>query len=112
MKPSILAIALVLFATQAAAQEYPTKPILFVIPFASGGDSDLSGRNVAHHNKQTGFWTKQAEDVIFSENLSYSHRTSDSSTGACMGFQYAPERVWFINNHIHDCEVGIGTEMA
>ena len=49
MKPSILAIALVLFATQAAAQEYPTKPILFVIPFASGGDSDLSGRNVAHH---------------------------------------------------------------
>jgi hypothetical protein len=67
------------------------------------------GRNVAHHNKQTGFWTKQAEDVIFSENLSYSHRPSDSSTGACMGFQYAPERVWFINNHLHDCEVGIGT---
>jgi hypothetical protein len=67
------------------------------------------GRNVAHHNKQTGFWTKQAEDVIFSENLSYSHRPSDSSTGACMGFQYAPERVWFINNHMHDCEVGIGT---
>jgi tripartite-type tricarboxylate transporter receptor subunit TctC len=31
------------------AQDYPTKPILFVIPFASGGDSDLSGRNVAHH---------------------------------------------------------------
>ena len=67
------------------------------------------GRNVAHHNKQTGFWTKQAEDVVFSENLAYSHRPSDSSTGACMGFQYAPERVWFINNHMHDCEVGIGT---
>lgn len=67
------------------------------------------GRNVSHHNKQTGMWTKQAVDVIFSENLSYSHRPSDSSFGACMGFQYAPERVWFINNHIHDCEVGIGT---
>ena len=33
----------------AQAQEYPTKPILFVIPFAAGGDSDLSGRNVGQH---------------------------------------------------------------
>ena len=33
----------------AHAQEYPTKPILFVIPFAAGGDSDLSGRNVGQH---------------------------------------------------------------
>ena len=29
------------------AGQYPTKPIQFVIPFAAGGDSDLSGRNVA-----------------------------------------------------------------
>ena len=28
------------------------------------------GRNVAHHNKQTGFWVKQATDVIFSQNVS------------------------------------------
>jgi tripartite-type tricarboxylate transporter receptor subunit TctC len=26
------------------AQEYPTKPITFVVPFGPGGDSDLSGR--------------------------------------------------------------------
>ena len=31
---------------QSAAQ-YPNRPIQFVIPFAAGGDSDLSGRNVA-----------------------------------------------------------------
>lgn len=67
------------------------------------------GRNVAYENKQMGFWTKQATDVIFSENLSHSHRPSDSSFGAGMGFQYAPERVWFLFNHVHDCDVGIGT---
>ena len=33
-------------ATKSAAQ-YPNKPIQFVIPFAAGGDSDLSGRNIA-----------------------------------------------------------------
>jgi tripartite-type tricarboxylate transporter receptor subunit TctC len=50
MKPKLFAAALALFATPVIAQQdYPTKPILFVIPFASGGDSDLSGRNVAHH---------------------------------------------------------------
>ena len=31
----------------ATAQGYPSKPITFIIPFAAGGDSDLSGRNVA-----------------------------------------------------------------
>ena len=29
------------------AQQYPAKPITLVIPFGAGGDSDLSGRNVA-----------------------------------------------------------------
>lgn len=28
---------------------YPSKPITFIIPFAAGGDSDLSGRNLAQH---------------------------------------------------------------
>jgi len=47
MKSTILATALALAAAHAAAQGYPTRPIQFVIPFAAGGDSDLSGRNVA-----------------------------------------------------------------
>jgi tripartite-type tricarboxylate transporter receptor subunit TctC len=44
----LIAIAL-LSASCAFAQGYPSKPITFVIPFAAGGDSDLSGRNVATH---------------------------------------------------------------
>ena len=65
------------------------------------------GRNVAHHNKQTGFWVKQATDVIFSQNVSYGHRPSNSSMGQCMGGQYAPDWVWFLYNRLYDCEYGI-----
>lgn len=65
------------------------------------------GRNISHHNKQSGFWTKTAADVIFSQNISYSHRPSDSSGGAGMGFQYAPNRVWFLYNHVYDSTCGI-----
>jgi hypothetical protein len=59
-------------------------------------------RNVAHHNRQTGFWTKQAEHVVFSQNVSYAH-----PRGAAMGFQYGPENVWFLFNHAYDSAFGI-----
>ena len=38
-----------LAAGNAAAQAYPAKPITLVIPFAAGGDSDLSGRLMAQY---------------------------------------------------------------
>jgi tripartite-type tricarboxylate transporter receptor subunit TctC len=31
----------------AHAQAYPSKPVTFIVPFGAGGDSDLSGRNLA-----------------------------------------------------------------
>ncbi|HYX64650.1 MAG TPA: tripartite tricarboxylate transporter substrate binding protein, partial [Burkholderiales bacterium] len=49
MKRFWLLLAAVLVARGALAQSYPSKPITFVIPFAAGGDSDLSGRNLAQH---------------------------------------------------------------
>ena len=69
------------------------------------------GRNVSHDNKQSGFWTKYATDVIFSQNETYGHRPSNSSLGQCMGAQYAPDWVWFLFNHVHDCEYGV-TQMS
>ena len=48
MKNLVFVVALLACAS-AGAQGYPSKPISFVIPFAAGGDSDLSGRNVAAH---------------------------------------------------------------
>jgi len=71
------------------------------------------GRNYSHNNKQTGLWTKDATDVIFSQNLLQSFRPSNSSGGACMGMQGDyPDYIWFIGNYMLDCEVGIGTGSA
>lgn len=65
------------------------------------------GRNELFDNKQTGFWTKYASDVVFSENVAHGHRASSSSEGACAGYQYGPERLWFLFNRLYDCEYGI-----
>ncbi|MCC7416293.1 MAG: right-handed parallel beta-helix repeat-containing protein [Acidobacteria bacterium] len=66
------------------------------------------GLNVAHGNRQTGLWTKQAVDVVFSQNRVYDHRPAKGSgVGACVGGQYAPDYVWFLFNDLHDCELGI-----
>lgn len=68
------------------------------------------GRNTAWENRQTGFWTKQADDVVFSQNTVHSMRPIGArpfAWGAGMGFQYAPERAWFIFNHIYNTCFGI-----
>lgn len=68
------------------------------------------GRNVSHDNKQTAFWAKQSQDVVFSQNEGYGEGVDPQgfSYGQCAGFQYSTERVWFIANNFHDCAVGIG----
>ena len=44
---SLLAVAAALGASSASAQEYPTKPVKIIVPFAPGGSADVYGRAVA-----------------------------------------------------------------
>ncbi len=49
-----IALAAVLMASApAAAEEWPTRPVTMVIPFAAGGPTDAVGRLVAQHMSET-----------------------------------------------------------
>src|SRR5215467_16074064 len=37
-------VACLVFSTRALAQDYPNRPVTFVVPFAPGGSADVLGR--------------------------------------------------------------------
>ena len=53
----LAAAALVVAATAASAQEYPTKPIKLIVPFPPGGGTDILSRVVAQKVADTNKWT-------------------------------------------------------
>lgn len=65
------------------------------------------GRNRAYENLQSCFWTKNATDVIMSENVCSDITFSPGGDGQGMGGQYDPKNVWFLNNTIYNTKAGI-----
>ena len=65
------------------------------------------GKNVASNHRQSGGWVKNATDVIFSQNIAHGFRNNSGGPGACYGFQYDAEYVWFLYNEGYACNVGI-----
>lgn len=65
------------------------------------------GNNEMHSILQSAMWVKAGKDVVFSSNHIHHLIATNSSPAKGMGSQYAPDGLWFINNHIHDVEYGI-----
>jgi hypothetical protein len=54
-------------------------------------------RNVARHNRQSGFWAKQSADVVMSSNVVSDMRPGTGGPGNCLG-AHGAARVVFVNN--------------
>jgi len=65
------------------------------------------GRNKGSNSRQAAFWSKQASDVIMSENEAFGGRAHGSQPGDGIGYQYRPNNLWIIYNHIYDNNYGI-----
>lgn len=68
------------------------------------------GRNESESNRQHGFWFKNCSDIVVSENDCHHHRVDahNYGIGAQIGAQYNPERLWILNNRLHDGDRGVG----
>lgn len=53
MRSIIVALAMTLGAGAAAAQDFPTRPIAMIVPFAAGGPTDVVARIVGEHMSKT-----------------------------------------------------------
>ena len=77
----LVVLAAALLAAAPAAAQYPVKPIMLVVGFAAGGDSDLSGRNLA----------QQAPKYLNNRPIVVANRVGASGSIASMIVRNAPK---------------------
>jgi len=62
MQAASAAIAIALFVSAAAAQDYPAKPIKLIVPFPPGGGTDIAARTLAGRLTEIDKWTFVVEN--------------------------------------------------
>lgn len=73
------AVAMIALAGSAFAQNYPTRPITMVIPFAAGGPTDVLGRVVAAKMGESLGQQVVVENVTGAGGQTGSKRVADSA---------------------------------
>ena len=64
------------------------------------------GRNTFHAGRQAGFWSKQASDVIMSQNTVYDNYIGSQPIDG-LGYQYGPTNLWIIFNEVWNVNFGV-----
>src|SRR5262245_38501525 len=82
--------ALVLFASLAAAQSYPTRPVTIIVPFAAGGPTDIIARISADA------FSKTFGQQFIVENIA----GAGGTTGITRGAQAAPDGYTIMMGHM------------
>ena len=67
------------------------------------------GRNTGYGSRENCVDIKRARDIIVSQNDCSGYRPVSSSSGEAIVVHNAPERVWILNNKIHDSALGVVT---
>ncbi len=89
-KTAILAAAFALLAGAASAQQYPTRPITVIVPFAAGGPTDVVARIVGENMSKT------LGQQLVVENVA----GAGGTTGIARGKEAAPDGYTIMMGHM------------
>jgi tripartite-type tricarboxylate transporter receptor subunit TctC len=90
MKRMICAAALALFATVSLAQNYPSRPVTIIVPFAAGGPTDIIARITGE------YFSKALGQQFVVENVA----GAGGTTGITRGVQSKPDGYTIMMGHM------------
>jgi tripartite-type tricarboxylate transporter receptor subunit TctC len=101
---SSLALVFVVAAGAAQAQDYPTRPVTIIVPFAAGGPADITGRIAADQ------LSKQLGQQFVVENVG----GAGGATGATRAARAAPDGYTLLLGHLgtHAAAVALNPNLA